>query len=136
MDTVKVYAFIRSDFINDLINYFKIDNSLIVEDILSLHRLKSTYNITHLFYTDFKNKIKNNILKDIKIMNYHPQNRYNSYYFNNTYINFLFLKKYIISNNESNLAISAIEYKFSLYKKKVDGVFMKIFLFKYCIIIS
>ena len=34
MDTVKVYAFIRSDFINDLINYFKIDNSLIVRYII------------------------------------------------------------------------------------------------------
>ena len=83
MNTHKVYAFIRSNFTNDLINYFKIENSLIIEDIKSLQQLKSKYNITNLFYTDFKNKIKNYSFKDIKIMNYNPRNRYNSYYHNN-----------------------------------------------------
>lgn len=123
MNTVKVYAFIRSNFTNDLINYFKIENSLIIEDIKSLQRLKSKYNITNLFYTDFKNKIKNYSFKDIKIMNYNPRNRYNSYYYNNSYINFLFLKKYIISNNESNLAISAMDYNFPLYIKHKNIIF-------------
>ena len=80
MDAVKVYAFIKSNFTIDLINYFKIENSLIIEDIISLQRLKSKYNITNLFYIDFKNKIKNQSFKKIKIMNYSPRNRYNSYY--------------------------------------------------------
>ena len=123
MDTVKVYAFIKSYFIDDLINYFKIDNSLIIEDISLIPKLKSKYNITHLFYTNFKKKIKNFLFKDIKIMNYNSQNIYNLYYYNNTYITFLFLKKFIISNDESNLAISAIEYEFPLYIKHKNIIF-------------
>jgi len=56
-------------------------------------------------------------------MNFNQDRQYNSYKFTNKFIEFPFLKKYIIGINDANLAISAIEYDFPLYLKHRNTIF-------------